>query len=80
MKWRAVPSALLTLIAWCSPDLTTDSTGAEHDPARRDDRAHHLARVCAQFPRTVSTQNAHQLARLPRVQIKITGGGIRVLS
>lgn len=52
---------------------TTDHTGGEHDPhptadpARRDDRAYHLARVCARFPTTISTQGAHRLARLFRV-------------
>ena len=60
----------------CHPGLTaptTAPTGGEHDPdpaadtARRDDRAYHLARVCARFPRTISTQGAHRLARLLRV-------------
>jgi hypothetical protein len=52
---------------------TTDPAGGEHDlypaadPARRDDRAYHLARVCARFPRTISTQGAHRFARLLRV-------------
>lgn len=35
-------------------------------PARRDDRASHLARVCARFPRTISTEGAQRLARLLR--------------
>jgi hypothetical protein len=53
--------------------MTTAPTGGEYDPypatdpARRDDRAYHLARVCARFPRTISTQGAHRLARLLRV-------------
>jgi hypothetical protein len=50
---------------------TSTPTPGEHDPAadtaRRDDRAYHLARVCAQFPRTISTEGAHRLARLLRV-------------
>ncbi len=51
-------------------------TAGEHDPdpaldpARRDDRAYHLERVCARFPRTISTQGAHRLARLLRVSTK----------
>jgi hypothetical protein len=53
--------------------MTTAPTGGEYDPypatdpARRDDRAYHLARVCARFPRTISTEGAHRLARLLRV-------------
>ena len=52
---------------------TSTPTPGEHDQApaadtaRRDDRAYHLARVCARFPRTISTQGAHRLARLLRV-------------
>jgi hypothetical protein len=34
--------------------------------ARRDDRAYHLARVCARFPHTISTESAARLARLLR--------------
>ncbi len=34
--------------------------------ARRDDRAYHLARVCARFPRTISTDGAQRLTRLLR--------------
>jgi hypothetical protein len=52
--------------------LITACTGGEHDPdpaaetARRDDRAYHLARVSARFPRTISTEGAQRLARLLR--------------
>jgi len=74
-RWRTHPAAPRR---WspATPAITAATTaraGGEHDPgpaadpARRDDRAYHLARVCARFPRTISTEGAHRLARLLRV-------------
>lgn len=45
-------------------------TGYDQQPGAgctgRNDRAEHLARVCARFPRTISTAGAQRLARLLR--------------
>lgn len=52
------------------PELPALTTRGSQDPgavsAGREDRAYHLARVCARFPRTISTEGAKRLARLLR--------------
>jgi hypothetical protein len=64
--WHPTGTSLTIGRSPCAiPAITTDPTtvpaGGEHDPypatdpTRRDDGAYHLARVCARFPRTIST-------------------------
>ncbi|MGH3802353.1 MAG: hypothetical protein ACRDTD_19905 [Pseudonocardiaceae bacterium] len=51
---------------WAEEHSTNTPQRSEPTNTPRDDRAYHLARVCARFPRTISTQGAQRLARLLR--------------